>query len=109
MKAYDCEPNDLVNFEGERHRVKEICGDSVVMINLTTMREKVISKYHSLTMVERNKKTYPEGIDWRIYHVKDSGARRILKKGMTFQDAQDFKNGLSPVDGVKFIMCHGRL
>jgi len=106
MKGYELYPNDLINYEGTRHKVIEIRGDSLVMFNLTTQRETIISKYHSVTMVERPRRFYPPGVDWRVYSVKisDETNRRVLKKGMSFQDAEAYANGLKPREDTKYIV-----
>lgn len=106
MKGYECHPNDLVNYDGARHKVLSIHGDSLTMLNLATQREVTISKYHFVVMVERPRKTHPGGINWRVYQVSvaDETKRRVLKKGMTFLDAEAFVKGLKIRDDVKYII-----
>lgn len=106
MKGYDALKDDLVNYEGIRHKVIEVHGDSLLMFNLTTQRQVTISKFHSVTMVERPRRNYPPGIDWRVYSVKisDEMNRRCLKKNMTFHDADAYAKGLKERPDTKYIV-----
>ena len=106
MKGYDALKDDLVNYEGIRHKVIEVHGDSLLMFNLTTQREVTISKFHSVTMVERPRRTTVPGIDWRVYSVStdDESKRRVLKKGMTFADAEEFVAKLKVKEGIHYLI-----
>ena len=106
MKGYELERHDVVNYDGARHRVISILGDSLIMLNLSTQREVTISKYNYVTIVERPRKTHPGGINWRVYQVstEDENKRRVLKKGMTFLDAEAFVKGLKVRNDVDYII-----
>jgi hypothetical protein len=76
------------------------------MFNLTSQREVTISKFHSVTMVERPRRVTVPGIDWRVYSVKisDETSRRVLKKNMTFADAEAYAKGLKERPDTKYIV-----
>lgn len=106
MKGYECAKDDLVNYEGIRHKVIEVHGDSLLMFNLTSQRQVTISKFHSVTMVERPRRTTVPGIEWRVYAIstEDEKKRRMLKKGMTFADAEDFKAKQKIKEGIQYVI-----
>lgn len=110
MKAGECTTGDLVRYDGDRHTVLNAAGDSVILLNHRTQREIILSKWHSVTMMERKRMETPTGHEWRVYRVEIANRinRRPVKKGMCYNDAQAFIKNNEPKPGFEFVAYSGR-
>jgi len=110
MKAGECLHGDLVRYDGDKFTVLKLAGDSVSLLNHRTQREIILSKWHSVTMIERKRMETPTGHEWRVYRVEIANRinRRPVKKGMCYNDAQAFIKNNEPKPGFEFVVYSGR-
>lgn len=87
MKAGDCIQGDRVRYEGDPCKYLSAKGDSVILLNERTQRELVLSRYHSVTMIERKRQDTPLGHEWRVYLISedDKMNRRPYGKGFAIR------------------------
>lgn len=111
MRAYESEIDDIVTYNTVRHRVKEISDSSVTLTNLVTMKDEIISKHCHLIMVERPRRYYPPGLDWRVYRVSLTvkGKKVLVGKNMSFLEAENCRKSQNYKEGTKYVTCKGRI
>lgn len=112
MKAYECEVGDVVTYNTVRHRVKSVSLSSVTLVNLITMFDEIIDKHTHVIMVERPRKHYPPGFDWRVYRVSMTHQRAkniLIGKNMSFLEADTLRKSQTYKENVKYVVCKGRI
>lgn len=111
MKAYECQVGDIVSYKQTKHRVKAISDFSVTLNNLVTTFDEIVDKHTHVIMVERPRKHYPPGSDWRVYRVSltTPGKKTMKGKDMTFPEAELCKKSQPYSEGVKYVICKGKL
>lgn len=111
MIGYELEVDDIVSYGVTRHRVKAISDSSVTLTNLVTMNDQIISKHEYVIMVERPKRSYPPGFDWRVYRVSLTvkGKRSVVGRDMTWLEAETCRKSQNYKEGTKYVTCNGRI
>lgn len=111
MRAYESQVDDIVTYNTIRHVVKEISDSSVILKNLVTQKDEIISKHCHLIMVERPRKNYPPGFEWRVYRVSLTvrGKKALIGKNMTWEEADLLRKSQKYSEDVKYVVSNGRL
>jgi hypothetical protein len=111
MKAYECEIHDMVTLNAVRCRVKSIQEETVTMFNFTTQADEVVSKLHYVVLVERPRKHYPKGHEFRVYKwdVAKKNRRVIIGRGLTYPEAEALMDE-QPRDGsTRYMVVNGKI
>jgi len=111
MRAYETEIQDIITYNSVRHRVKSISDSSVTLTNLVTMQNEIISKHEYVIMVERPRRDYPPGHEWRVYRVSLTKKCKsvIVGKNMTWLEAETLRKSQNYKEDVKYVVSNGRM
>ncbi len=110
MNAYETEVHDIITYDTDRCIVRAKSDSEVTVFNTKTRETQDIPLLTYVVMVERPRKHYPKGREFRVYKVshKMGGRSTILARGLTYLEAEAFRDAQAPIEGHYFMICNGK-
>ena len=111
MKAYECEIGDIITYNAERCVVMAKSDMEVSVFNTKTRDNMDIPSLTYVVMVERPRRLYPKGHEFRVYKISKENAKQrlIFARGLTYPEAESIIATISENDKFYYIISNGKV